>query len=274
MRSKICHETKIIEDFLIGLPRRSDLPPALLGRLHQATAQLADLRSQLLATSVDTATLARKILACPANDIACLHHPLAAEAIARQNTAIQYDPKKSLREWHAFEHVIARSKISPEMPVSVSLFKALGPSLGIANPRFRDMNNGWMNADSEGWRTRLPVGQPAKQRLMDIDTIVRDLDQPHELFTATRLLVLFLNCHPFLDGNGRSARILFNLALNKGTPETAIYIPLNEFIYRSDGGFQIRLLLAIRKGEWEPIFTYACDMISIVHEFCRPHTAA
>jgi hypothetical protein len=264
MLSRICHETKIIEDCIIDVPQRGHLTSALAERLHRSAAQLARIRDASIFSTAGRATLGHLVLSSPGNQFDRLSHPLAAAAIARQRAPMTTDPHKSLREQHAFEQINQRLKISRETPVSVLLFHALSPCFGIPNPRFRDMDNGWMNADSDGWRTRLPMGRAAQQRLIEIDRIVQEVDRSDDLFTAATLLVLFLNCHPFFDGNGRSSRVLFNVVLNTGQQDCPIFVPLNEFTIRASGGFQIRLLLAIRKGEWEPILAYMCDVIDIM----------
>jgi len=47
------------------------------------------------------------------------------------------------------------------------------------------------------------------------------------LFRRVALYVSFLCLHPFLDGKGRTARMLFNLLLMY-EGETAAYLPLNK----------------------------------------------
>jgi hypothetical protein len=72
---------------------------------------------------------------------------------------------------------------------------------------------------------------------------------------AVVTLAAVTNLHPFQDGNGRVARVLFNHLLNAGRDEP-IYLPLHEIAALSRGGFLIRLRQAQYHAEWEPLLDF------------------
>jgi hypothetical protein len=72
-----------------------------------------------------------------------------------------------------------------------------------------------------------------------------------------------LNAHPFEDGNGRVARVVFNLELRRlGMPNDA-YVPLYAAMCQSRGGYEIRLRQAELHGEWDPLVRYLCRVVEI-----------
>jgi hypothetical protein len=72
---------------------------------------------------------------------------------------------------------------------------------------------------------------------------------------AVVILAAVTNLHPFQDGNGRVARVLFNHLLNTARHEP-IYLPIHEIAALSRGGFLIRLRQAQYYGEWRPLFGF------------------
>jgi len=69
--------------------------------------------------------------------------------------------------------------------------------------------------------------------------------------------------HPFADGNGRAARILFNLILRRAL-NPHFFLPVFEVAGLSRGGLIIRQRQAHYYGQWEPIADYFCDSVSAV----------
>ena len=89
-----------------------------------------------------------------------------------------------------------------------------------------------------------------------LDTLVAFLAASGETpraFRAMVALAMITNCHPFRDGNGRTARIMFNALLSGHTRKQRSYVPLREIAHYSRGGFIIRLRQAELRGEWAPL---------------------
>lgn len=84
--------------------------------------------------------------------------------------------------------------------------------------------------------------------------------------TAVVAMASLLNIHPFIDGNGRCARVLFNAVLHSNSLFTGSYFPLREFWTRSCGGFEIRLREAEIQGRWVPLFKYFTSLFFIAEQ--------
>jgi hypothetical protein len=82
------------------------------------------------------------------------------------------------------------------------------------------------------------------------------------VFTAAVAYALMLNCHPFTDGNGRTARLVFNLLLRRGGMPRDVYIPLHEIARRSMGGYEITLRIAEMRGDWAPFLRFVLSAIA------------
>jgi Fic family protein len=71
-----------------------------------------------------------------------------------------------------------------------------------------------------------------------------------------------MHIHPLYDGNGRVARVLFNLILGRGKSN---YIPMTELCHVARSGYVLSLREAFLFSEWEPIIVFYCKCIEIVH---------
>lgn len=68
-------------------------------------------------------------------------------------------------------------------------------------------------------------------------------------------MAALLNLHPFRDGNGRVARIIFNWTLNYGRQDP-VYLPLYEISALSRCGYLIRLRQAQYHANWGPLLHF------------------
>ncbi len=76
----------------------------------------------------------------------------------------------------------------------------------------------------------------------------------HPVEFAAMVHVVFVNIHPFIDGNGRVARLLMNLALLQAGYNITIIPP----VMRSD---YIRALQHSNKGVFEPFVDFIAEMV-------------
>lgn len=84
------------------------------------------------------------------------------------------------------------------------------------------------------------------------------------LVEATQILAFVVNAHAFVDGNGRTGRMLFNFALNRSGTELGIgYVPVYEAAFHARGGYEIRLRQAEIEREWNPLIAFFCELIFV-----------
>jgi hypothetical protein len=90
---------------------------------------------------------------------------------------------------------------------------------------------------------------------------------PAPLVAAVIALVGVNAIHPFMDGNGRTSRALFNSLLRGGgvLPGTG-YIPLKHIYFIAKFGFEIRLREAVLLNNYVPILNFYCDVMDLTRD--------
>lgn len=76
----------------------------------------------------------------------------------------------------------------------------------------------------------------------------------HLVEFASMVHIIFVNIHPFIDGNGRVARLLLNLALLEAGYNITVIPP----VVRAD---YIRALQASNHGEFQPFINFISEMV-------------
>lgn len=74
-------------------------------------------------------------------------------------------------------------------------------------------------------------------------------------FAAVVAMAALTNLHPFTDGNGRVARIVFNWTLNQNRAQP-VYLPIYELSALSRCGYLVRLRQAQYHSKWVPLFQF------------------
>lgn len=121
----------------------------------------------------------------------------------------------------------------------------------------------WLGADRFGHRVRLPSPAELEERLEGVGATIRIRAAGAPVFTAIVTLAGLVNAHPFADGNGRVARMLFTACLRAGGLPHDTYIPFYEFAERACGGYEIALRLAEIRGEWSALVAWATKLIRL-----------
>jgi hypothetical protein len=113
--------------------------------------------------------------------------------------------------------------------------------------------------------THLPMvsAADAAGRLVSLVEWLRKGALGSGMLRAVRALALLNNAHPFLDGNGRLGRALFNYCLHESGMPAACYVPLKTLAVVSHGGYEIRLREAELWGCWDGLLSYHCDAIDL-----------
>ncbi len=132
----------------------------------------------------------------------------------------------------------------------------------------------YITSDLAGVRIMLPCAKEVEHHIMLLENFVLESGDVNGILRATTMLVIILNIHPFMDGNGRLSRLIFNALIAIIYGENIGYIPLYDFFNRSRGGFQIRLRQVEIQGNWLPLMEYIFTIFDIFEEFVAMSTAA
>lgn len=241
-------EQKLLRRQTIVPPDPGSLPAALVTRLARASSSLAELAP----------VSPQRIVHAPATLVAPLRHPLSDAYLERNGPA--------------------------EAPIRADIESAaldmLGSSLDTADPavfaRALASANDHVTGGGGGWRQGhvgtapdmcgnsivFPPRARAGDQIDRLRKLLGRADIP-AIFTAAMALALLTNCHPFRDGNGRVARLIFNHALRRGGMPPDVYIAFSELAGRSDGGYLIALRQGELRGQWEPFLEFVMTIIGV-----------
>jgi len=122
-------------------------------------------------------------------------------------------------------------------------------------------------ADRFGGRWRYPDATRITDALAALCRYLKESDQSALVKAATAHVTL-ASLHPFDDGNGRTARIVFNALLDSVKPP-GTYIPLKELMELAERGYTIRSRLFYQRGEWAPIIEFFCNVAEAYTAFGR-----
>lgn len=121
--------------------------------------------------------------------------------------------------------------------------------------------------DLGGYQVLFPSAVHISERMRAMDDFIASNLDYSRSFTATVAMNAICNLHPFLNGNGRTSRVLFNLVV--GTHRLPpLYVPLYTLSKISHGGFLIRLRQAQYHNDWHPLadfITNGLDLLYPVH---------
>jgi hypothetical protein len=110
---------------------------------------------------------------------------------------------------------------------------------------------------------KFPSIAQAKSRIFDIIKFI-DCQCEFSIKDAIFVYVLLLNSHVFNDGNGRLARVVFNLLVAKSEQ---FYLPIYEIKEMSKGGYEIRLRRAEIFDDWNPICNFFDNCIKLCEKY-------
>lgn len=102
-------------------------------------------------------------------------------------------------------------------------------------------------------------------RLIEAKLVIfHEQKQKYPLLAAVFMMASVLAIHPFIDGNGRTSRIMFNLLIQPYLRSPG-YIPLYEATYVSKGGW----MMALRRAWLYNDFGSLVSFIAVAMKACR-----
>jgi hypothetical protein len=134
------------------------------------------------------------------------------------------------------------------------ILKCFHDALGFSESRFRTQA-AYTQRDRTGACTAYPGPEAIYPQLGRIYAHWKQHIHTAPGFAAVVAMTALLNVHPFNDGNGRVARLLFHWTINEGR-DSPLYLPIHELSALSQYGYLIRLRQATYHLNWHPLFSY------------------
>ncbi len=242
MEQKVLHRQPVVP------PECEALPQELIARLASASASLVDI------VPIEPS----QVVSAPASVVAPLRHRLSDAYLARNGHSDT--PIRAIAEQTALDAVGVTLRSADQ-----TTFRH---TLAIANAQTTDGKGGWRTnpvgtaPDPYGNSIVFPPQASVDRQIDRIHALLERDDVP-AVFRAAMALALLTNCHPFRDGNGRVARMIFNHALRLGGMRDTVYVPFSELAGRSDGGYLIALRQGELHGQWEPFLEFVMTLLEV-----------
>ncbi|WP_170150888.1 Fic family protein [Hephaestia caeni] len=119
------------------------------------------------------------------------------------------------------------------------------------------------NTDKFGNRGIYPPPHRVPALIDELDRTIRDCEAEAPLWASILAFSGVNAIHPFEDGNGRTARILFNAFMLKRV-RGCFYLPIIEIWEISKGGLLIKLRDALHNNNWSDLAEHFCRSYEIM----------
>lgn len=180
--------------------------------------------------------------------------------------AMALNKGRLLKEYQAFELCNLHLHLALGQSRQVSFANCLIKLISFIESRERDFRHCpvFLGGDSRSRRWAFPRADIVHTHIQELDEDVQRLIIQSPLLAAIALLAN-INCiHPFMDGNGRLSRVLFNGVLaHFGMLPPSAYIQIKVIYSLSKFGFELRLRELILRGDWLPLLTYFVAALNI-----------
>lgn len=247
-------------------PRGKIISPYLIFPAAQALSSRARFSDQVVTRSsarltANVETLARRLKRIAALDRVKYRYPhlyddLSSEVSMSVAKTESYLTRKYLAEDCAFKE---NSNVWHDGPTSFDQFieqvRRLHQEVdGGSTGEFR-RSAVQIKPDQSGFQILFPDHESVLEILGRLWLFINDNRDLPKLLIATILYVGIIHAHPFSDGNGRTARLLFNLCLRQHFVFDDS-LPMEKIASIDPGAFLIKLRRSIYGGEWEPLLLF------------------
>lgn len=241
-----------------------NLPPPLQRRIFRLEAQAEDVGSA--AAGITLADVKAGLASFPWNEhVGQLSHPLSARWLSRRVGTKIRDERCPTTELDGYLGV--RSALVDSLTTGGAeafLAAAQASCASFIRKKAVDCRQTpiGLEPDFDGTLVQFGEWQHVPARLLHLHREFTTSNLPVTM-KAVSALAVFLNVHPFVDGNGRTARALFNAALESASGSMLGYLPLRAIFDASLGGFEIRLREAETNQNWAPLVEYFTSVFAI-----------
>jgi len=166
------------------------------------------------------------------------------------------DDAKGLREFAVYSRMLPKLGSFGDVGKDgfLDLVLEVHRRLGAGGTQFRS-GPVWTRRDSTGNALLYPQARDCPHLLERLHAFIVENRSANPVLCAVAAYVALIQIHPFSDGNGRTARTLFNLLISS---ELGLrhFVPLQTLIAPWRGGYIIKLRRAMYGGDLLPITEY------------------
>jgi hypothetical protein len=130
-----------------------------------------------------------------------------------------------------------------------------------------------IHPDGRGNSILFPHHTEVHSLLQRLSAFLRDHSQRHPALCAMTAYAAIIHAHPFADGNGRTARTVYNLLLARETG-TRHFVPIHLIASRAQASVLIKLRRALYGGDWTGLQAFFADATRLSHRLQAPVAAA
>lgn len=235
---------------------------------NPVTSSLTHIRSQIAAQRLSRATpssvrsletLAAVIgnssaLSAPPSFRDELEHYIDVEAVDHSS-----ELAKAKMEWAVYSRLISLTPLIQHTSFEdfLTIVLDIHRRLGAGSNSWRQVAVG-LRPDRAGNRVVFPPYRHCRDLLSNLHEYLIANTHTDPFLSACAALVTVLYAHPFDDGNGRTARVLYNLVVGSAL-RTRHFIPLPLMTIIHRGSFLIKLRRVLYGGEWKPLQALLTD---------------
>ena len=256
-------ERRVIIRDPLEFPRWQALKPVVRRRIERLEEQVIASR-RVVREAAHTSDFVMSANWC--EQAAQLMHPHSEWWISRRRPGALRDLRDSYEERIAYEVVrmpLLEAITNPSTEIFIDTMRSVCARMtGVDSVDYRRSSIG-LATDLDGSRVEFGPWEQVHDRISQLHVAIRTTTLPPTM-TALAAMATLLNIHPFLDGNGRSARVLFNATYQFITSDAGSYLPLCSILEASKGGFEIRLRDAETNGNWVPLIDYFYAVYGVV----------
>lgn len=143
----------------------------------------------------------------------------------------------------------------------ILLVQRIHQTLGAGHGVFREGPVS-IKPDLSGNVLEFPHHSQCRPLLQSLQIFLRENVARYPGFSAVVGLVGVVHAHPFMDGNGRTARTLCNALLATGCGSRH-FVPISLLAHLSGGGFILKLRRAMYGGEWDKLAEFFIDALEL-----------
>lgn len=177
-----------------------------------------------------------------------------------QNGRPSHDPNRTALEARATErYALELQNACHDSCGFKSWLATVAEACGVRAPAIRTSSARLVD-DGNGIAISFPPAEFVHVRLSELAAFILEGSGP-ACYQALVAQLALLNLHPFVDGNGRTSRVLVNSILRWSYPGFYAYIPVYEQRLHAPFAFEIALRSAEIHGEWQMLATFYKQLV-------------